>query len=71
MTAPEQRRQEFTDNCVNEDRGDRPNAVRIDGVADQKREDERFQNRAEYHQKAAYDNLNGDALSWRSVKATT
>lgn len=60
MTSPEEREQEFFDDCLNED-GGRQGAVRIDGIADRKRRAERFENQSAYHRIAADDHLDGRA----------
>lgn len=56
MTSAEERREEFLERCVDPDE---PGAVRVDGVADQRRLARRFRNRAEYHHTAARDHLDG------------
>ena len=61
MTTPEERRQEFFEQCLGDAENERPGVVRIDGQADQQREATRFENQAEYHLQAAYDNLAGKA----------
>ena len=61
MTSSVQRRQEFLATCLDEERGNREKAVRIDGQADRKRVARRFGNLAEYHRKAVDDNLDGQA----------
>lgn len=60
MTTPEERYQEFIDQCVNAG-DDRPGATRIDGAPDRQREATRYRNQAEYHALAARDNLEGRA----------
>lgn len=61
MTSSAQRRREFLQVCLDEERGNREKAVRIDGQADRKREARRFRNLAKYHRKAVNDNLDGQA----------
>lgn len=57
MTSKEERYEEFWERCVLEE----GKTVRIDGLADRKREAERFRNLSEYHWKATDDNLKGEA----------
>lgn len=56
MTSAEERRQEFLEECVEPDE---PGAMRVDGVADQRRLARRFRNQAEYHHIAARDHIEG------------
>lgn len=60
MTTPDERYQEFMDECVNA-ADDRPGATRIDGEPGRRREAERCRNQADYHALAARDNLEGRA----------
>ncbi len=60
MTTPEERYQEFLDDCVNADT-EHPGATRIDGGPARRREADRAQRQAEYHGLAAQDNLEGQA----------
>ena len=60
MTTPEERWQEFLDECVNVD-DPYPGATRIDGGPARRREAARVRNQSEYHTLAAQDNLEGQA----------
>lgn len=59
MTTPNERRQEFFEKCFGDD--ERPGAIRIDGVSDQKRQAEIFRDQSRYHRIAANDHLTGEA----------
>lgn len=56
MTSAEDRRAEFLRRCLD---ADDPGAVRVDGIADQRRLAGRYRNQAEYHYTAARDHLDG------------
>lgn len=57
MTTPSKRREEFFEDCIEDD--ERPGAVRIDTPAEQRRIAERHWHQADYHGKAAESNLAG------------
>lgn len=62
MTSEEERFHEFLERCVDADSGDLPpDATRIDGTPERRREASRCRIQSEYHAGAAQDNLEGRA----------
>jgi uncharacterized protein (UPF0332 family) len=61
VTTPRERREEFFENCLHRDDDERVGAVRIDTPAERNERAERYWNQADFHRKAAADNLAGEA----------